>query len=293
MRTIAAVSLFSIAPIVLPAQSAEEPRFEVASIRPVTAPARPNGSMTGGPGSGDPERVAFSGVPMIRLLMLAFGILAPNSGELSGPPWIGSEWYDINAKVPSGATQKQVNLMLRNLLAERFGLKTHRELRGVSGYELTVGKNGPKLRFTSDPTAAPAAATGTPPKRAFDQDGFPAVPQGLSATQFATVDNGNMRVTGNSQSISDLMQAVILTSLNDGKPVVDKTGLTGKYAFKMDLALDGGFRRPNGPPLTPEDTPGPDIFSALDKYLGLKLQKAQILVDALVIDRLDKVPTAN
>jgi uncharacterized protein (TIGR03435 family) len=101
-----------------------------------------------------------------------------------------------------------------------------------------------------------------------------------------------MHVTGNSQSIADLI-LTIMTSLNDGKRVVDKTGLAGKFDFKMDLGVDGDFRRPGLPPLTPDDPVGPDIFSALDKYLGLRLQKAQISIDVLVIDRLDKVPTAN
>ena len=92
--------------------------------------------------------------------------------------------------------------------------------------------------------------------------------------------------------MSDLI-LIVETSLNDGKRVADKTGLTGKYDFKMNLALTGGFRRPAGPPLTLDDVVGPDIFAALDKYLGLKLQKAQLPIDVLVIDHLDKVPTDN
>jgi uncharacterized protein (TIGR03435 family) len=164
MRTIAAVSFLSIAPSLLCAQSANEPRFEVASVRPVSTPARPNGSVSGGPGTSDLERITYTGAPMVRLLRSAFGILDPNSGELSGPPWIGSEWYDITAKVPSGATQEQVNLMLRNLLAERFGLKAHYESHVVSGYELTVGKNGSKLKSAGDPTAIPAAPGSAAPK---------------------------------------------------------------------------------------------------------------------------------
>ena len=67
----------------------------------------------------------------------------------------------------------------------------------------------------------------------------------------------------------------------------------GKYDFKMDLGVDGGFRRPGLPPLTPDDPVGPDIFSALDKYLGLKLQKAEIPIDVLVIDHIDRVPSEN
>src|SRR5579863_5954307 len=149
MRTIVAVSLIAIVPRPAFAQSAAEtPRFEVASVRPASAPARFNGSVSGGPGSSDPERITFSGVPMIRLLMSAYGIplgmgspvrrFGPFSDQISGPAWIESDWYDINAKVPPGATQDQVNRMLQDLLAERFGLKLHHESREVSGYELVV-----------------------------------------------------------------------------------------------------------------------------------------------------------
>jgi uncharacterized protein (TIGR03435 family) len=303
-RTIAVASLIAIVPRPAFAQSAtESPRFEVASVRPVVAPARFAGSINGGPGTSDPERITFSGVPMIRLLMSAYDIplgmgspvrrFGPFSDQISGPAWIESEWYDINAKVPAGATQDQVNHMLQNLLAARFGLKLHHESREVSGYELVVAKNGPKLKPTSNPNAGPPTAGTAAPKQAYDQDGFPTIPQGLSATRFSAGDgDGNMHVTGNSQSISDLI-LTITTSLNDGKRVVDRTGLTGKYDFKMDLGVDGGFRRPGLPPLTPDDPVGPDIFSALDKYLGLKLQKAQVPIDGLVIDHLDKVPTDN
>jgi uncharacterized protein (TIGR03435 family) len=302
-RTIAAAGLIGFASLSVFAQTAAEtPRFEVASVRPVAAQQRFAGNMAGGPGTNDPERMTFT-VPMIRLLMFAYGIplgrtspvrrFGPFSDQIAGPAWIESEWYDINAKVPPGATQDQVNRMLQNLLAERFGLKLHHESREVSGYELVVSKNGSKLKPAADPKAVPPAAGTTPGKMVLDDDHFPVLPQGVSGTQFSNVDDeGSMRVTGKNQSMFDLM-LTIMTSLNDGKRVVDKTGLTGNYDFKMNLAIDGGFRRPGLGPRAPDDPVGPDIFSALDKDLGLKLQKTQIPIDVLVIDHLEKVPTDN
>jgi uncharacterized protein (TIGR03435 family) len=296
-----AATLIAILPIGAFAQSAADAsRFEVASVRPVGAQNRFAGNISGGPGSNDPERITFTGVPMMRLLMSAYGIpLAAGSrlqtfgvfsDQISGPAWIENECYDITAKVPSGATEDQVHHMLQKLLAERFGLKLHHEPREVSGYELVVAKNGPKLKPASEANP-PSPASGTPGKPVLD-NGYPVV-QSVSGTRFFSVDDeGSMRVTGKNQSVSDLIPTII-TSLNDGKRVVDKTGLTGKYDFKMNLAIDGGFRRPGLPPLTPDDPVGPDIFSALDKYLGLKLQKAQMPIDVLVIDHLDKAPTEN
>ena len=304
MRTFVAVSLIAIVPRFVYAQAAVETlRFEAASVRPVGAQTRFAGNITGGPGSNDPERITFSGVPMMRLLMSAYGIpvgmgspvrrFGPFSDQILGPAWMESDCYDINAKVPPGATRDQVNHMLQSLLAERFGLKLHHESREASGYELVVAKNGPKLKPTSDPSAGPPAAGTAAPKQAYDQDGYPTVQKGVSTTRFSAGDgDNNMHVTGNSQSISDLL-LTITTSLNDGKRVVDKTGLVGKYDFKMDLGVDGGFRRPGLPPLTADDPVGPDIFSALDKYLGLKLQKAEIPIDVLVIDHVDRVPSEN
>lgn len=303
MLRIAAATLIAILPIGAFAQPAADAlKFEVASIRPVGTQTRFLGNISGGPGSSDPERITFSGVPMMRLLMSAYDIprgtssparrFGTFSDQISGPAWIESEWYDITAKVPPGATEDQVNHMLQNLLAERFGLKLHHETREVSGYELVASKNGPKPKPTSHPTAERVAAGSAGPKPAYDQDGFPQVPPDLSATLFSAAEEGNMHVTGQSQSIIDLI-LTIETSLNDGKRVVDKTGLTGKYDFKMDLGAMGGFRRPGLGPLPPGDPVGPDIFTALDKYLGLKLQKAQIPIDVLVIDHLDKVPTDN
>ncbi len=296
-----ALAGFAFAPLVARGQAPAKLEFEVAAVRPVSAPARFGGRINGGPGSADPERITYTGVPMIRLLMAAYGIpigsgspLRPAgafSDQILGPPWIESEWYDISAKVPAGTTQQQVNGMLQNLLAERFGLKLHHETRELSGYELVVSKSGSKLKPTSDPNAQPPVGS---VKRVLGEVGFLVVPQGVRATLFSAVDDtGTMRVTGQSQSISDLIVAVIATSLNDGKRVVDRTGLTGRFDFKMDLDGGGGFRRPGLGPRPVDDPTGPDIFTALDKSLGLKLQKAQIPIDELVIDQLEKTPSEN
>lgn len=278
-------------------------KFEVATVRQVATPDRPGGTITGGPGTQDPGQINFKAVPMMRLLMWAYQIPVTNrtadrpfgaySDQVSGPPWMGSQFYDIAAKAPPGATQDQAAVMLQNLLAERFGLRFHKESWMVAGYELTVGKNGLKMRAAADPNAAPPAAGVPLPRMAADSDGFPVMPSGLRATWFNTIDNGNMRATGQSQSIQDLINAVILTSLNDGKRVADKTGLTGLYDFKMDLALTGGFRRPRGLALGPDDIVGPDIFEAVDKFLGLRLAKAQLPVEVIVVDRLEQSPSEN
>ena len=265
-------------------------KFEVASVRPVTVPARPIPVMTGGPGTVDPGRIRFI-APMNRLLQAAFG-LDRFPDRLSGPDWIGSEWYEVTASLPAAATKEQSNQMLVNLLADRFGLKFHHQSRNVSGYELVIAQGGPKLKVAGDSNAPPPTAGASLPRQTFDKDGYPEFPPGVSGTGFSPSENGTMHVAGKSQSIDDLI-LTILTSLNDGKRVADKTGLTGKYDFKMDLDDGGGFRRPGLGPRPVDDPMGPDIFTALEKSLGLKLQKAQISIDVVVIDHLEKAPSEN
>lgn len=285
----------------LPAFSQGVPlSFEVATVKPSDplAPSGrifPNGTWTGGPGSSDPERMVYTGVPMRQLLMLAFEVPfngGKASDQISGPSWIDDAKFDIVAKVRPGATKDQADLMLQNLLTERFGLMLHRETRQVSGYELTQSKGGAKLRPTIEPDAAPPAI-GTPASPNRVENGYPVVPPGLVGVRWFVVDNGLMHGTGQSQSISDLILSVILTYLKFDAPLVDHTGLTGKYDYHLDLALDGGFRRPAGPPLLPDEPVGPDIFPALDKQLGLKLEKKQVSIETLVIDRIERVPADN
>ena len=267
--------------------------FEVASVRPAD-PAAHN-SIVGGPGTDDPERLTYHGVPMRTILMQAYGILF-NGGkvtdQISGPAWLDNDHFDIVAKVRAGASKEQVNLMLQNLLVERFGLKVHRETRQVSGYELTQAKGGTKLKPTVDLDAAPPAV-GTPASPDRVENGYPVIPYGRSGVAWFVVDNGLMHGTGQSQSIFDLTAGVIFPYLKFDAPVVDKTGLTGKYDFHLDLALDGGFRRPAGPPLLPDEPTGPDIFAALDKQLGLKLEKKDVSIETLVIDHIERVPADN
>ncbi len=274
--------------------------FKVATVKPADPAAStgrifPDGTWTGGPGSSDPERIVYTGVPMRRLITLAYEIPfngGKASDQLSGPTWIDDAKFNIVAKVRPGATKDQVDLMLQNLLAERFGLKVHHETRQVPGYELTQSKGGAKLKPTVDPDAAPPAI-GTPASPNRVENGYPVVPSGVSGIRWFVVDNGLMHGTGQIQSISDLILSVILTYLKFDAPLVDQTGLTGKYDYHLDLAMDGGFRRPAGPPLLPDEPVGPDIFPALDKQLGLKLEKKQVSIETLVIDHIERVPADN
>ncbi len=270
--------------------------FEVASVRP----AGPNPEIRipqmylarGGPGTPDPGRINYSNVPMRELLRLAYGLKLPY--QLSGPTWMENERYDIVAKVPPGVTRDQFNVMLQNLLVDRFGLVVHREIRELPGYELSIGKGGPK--FKESPPAPPATATvppenpGEPPrlKTEKDRDGRVQLAPG-SAAMFSFGIPGGSRHTARQQPISVLI-SVLESPL--GKPLVDKTGLTGKYDFNLEYASDVSGDAPGGPAYAAGDAP-PDLFTALQDQLGLKLEQKKVPVDVLVVDRAEKTPKEN
>jgi uncharacterized protein (TIGR03435 family) len=147
--------------------------------------------------------------------------------------------------------------LLKNLLAQRFRLKVHRENRTVSGYEVISAKGGPKLQ---------------PAKEG-------ARPKDMPSAFHAQLLPNEMDAWG----ISTETFAHILVS-PAGKPVIDKTGLTGSYDIKLSYA----------PPNDPDAASAlPDIFTAIQEQLGLKLVPAKVPVDYLVIDHADRVPTEN
>ena len=296
------------------AQTAENsPAFEVASVKPA-APITGNFirvGMRGGPGSSDPGQITYTNVTVKNVLMNAYGV---KGFQISGPGWLDSERYDIVAKLPRGATKAEFMAMLQNLLAERFKLTLHREKKDLPMYALVVGKNGPKLKESVDdpapkeggPADGPAATMG---KLTMGRDGFPVLPAaaGGRGAMAMTMMNGNARMTANGQTMAGL--AEMLSNQLD-LPVVDMTGLTGKYDYTLYFAPEGlaGMRLPGGlpPPPPPGEAGGgmpaasapdaqsnPNLFTALQEQLGLKLEQRKGPVDLLVIDHLEKAPIEN
>src|SRR5260370_19868003 len=134
-------------------QPKESPTFEAASIKPA-APLSGMGMrvmMRGGPGSPDPGQITYSNVSLKNVVMTAYGV---KGYQISGPKWLDSERFDIVAKIAMGATKEQFEMMLQNLLAERFKLAVQRETKDLPIYALVVGKGGPKLKESVDDSAA-------------------------------------------------------------------------------------------------------------------------------------------
>src|ERR1700733_8096956 len=127
---LAGLSVF--APTVVHGQATEKPEFEVASIRPAPNLGYPGpGISRGGPGTPDPGQLTFEHATLALLIRLAYGV---EDFQVTGPSWIESERYDIAAKVPEGTTKAQSNVMLQNLLKERFKLGFHHETKEFQAY---------------------------------------------------------------------------------------------------------------------------------------------------------------
>jgi uncharacterized protein (TIGR03435 family) len=244
--------------------AAKVPSFDVISIRPNkdNAQMSGNGSFRMRVGSRSlPDGYSASNIDLKSLIANAYGV---RPDQISGgPDWSASYHYDIEAKVvPADGTalqpltKEQRILMLRSLLADRFKLDVHTETKEQPIYELVVARNGPKLQ--------------------------PAKPD--QSTRMT------MNASGKStMETADLSALVFQLSSQLGRPVVDKTGLTGKYEIKLEWTRDQG---PGSNDSTSTDSSGPSIFTAVQEQLGLKLNSTKGPVDTLVIDHVEQ-PTAN
>lgn len=289
--------------------------FDVASIKPFSPPQPGAGGgrgggfffgRGGGPGTPDPGRVNWTGASLRDLLTTAYDV---KRYQVTGPAWLDSERYEIVAKVPAGATKEQVNVMWQNLLADRFGVVLHRESKEFQVEELTEAKGGSKLKETELDAAAQAAGPPTgppsgPPK--LDKNGFPELPGPGQIIMIGPGPTGQMvaHLVAKARTMADLTD-LLGNQLN--KPVVNKTGLTGKYDYAIEYTPDlNGLPLPppppgaGGPGAGPAAAPGGDaaepgsnLVSAVQQQLGLKLTTAKAKLDVLVIDKAEKVPTEN
>jgi uncharacterized protein (TIGR03435 family) len=246
-------------PRIPPMAADANPTFEVASIRP------------SGPDEHGPRfwfqhrRFSVIHTSLSNLVKFAYGLQERQLAAVAD--WVNSENYDIFAE-PDGEGEpstEQWHSMVKKLIADRFQFKFHYEKRELSVYTLTVAKAGPKMtRSQSDPSASGGLGFGPP---------------------------GNFGATN--ATMADFAGAMGQAVLD--RPVVDQTGLTGRFDFRLTWTPDetqfgavGGYR----PPATENPDAPPDLFTAVQEELGLKLVSTKAPVDILVIDHIER-PSAN
>ena len=274
--------------------------FEAASLKPAEQGKRGLGPLRGGPGTSDPGQL--SGVASLKaVLMRAYRL---KDYQVSGPPWMDSERYEIVAKIPNGASGPQVALMLQGLLAERFGLAAHRETKELSMCALTVAKGGPKLNTSGEDAGSGADTTSFSPKLTKGADGFPEMASGQTIPRsYEVVIGGSDGLVYKLWARRETMEQLAdRLSAQLSRPVVDRTGLKDVYDFALTWAMEsaGGIPR-TGPPPDQIDMhsgpilsdPGLSIFTALPAQLGLRLEAGRGPIEMLVVDKVEKTPRAN
>lgn len=258
---LAACLILSAGFTALAQQSEAIPEFDAVSIKLSNGADHGPPNSDGGPGTRYPEWFGAN-VTIRSLISRAYGLI-DSQKQVSGPSWIDGQKFAIDARVPLGTTKEQFQKMLQKLMAERFGLVAHYETTALPVLELTAAKNSPKLN-TAPPESDPPGMT---------ISGGP---------------GGAIRLKARQQTMATL--AVLLSSRIEaggaGRTVVDKTGLADKYDFTLDYYVTAATAS------APADS-GPGVFEALQQQLGLKLVEAKENVDRIVIDHVEKTPTAN
>ncbi|HVV45121.1 MAG TPA: TIGR03435 family protein [Bryobacteraceae bacterium] len=233
---------------------AAPPAFEVASVKVSHAPdaAVLMGGNSMDVRSGRLRIPGVGGTVSIRNWTLGMCILAAwdlGSAQLSGPSWLNENRFDIEAKTSPSATQADLRQMLRTLLMERFRVAAHHEAREMPAYALVVAKGGPRLQAAKGDQRLPVIFAPT------------------------------ARLIGQGSTTESLAMALRRAA---GRPVIDKTGLTGAWDFTLSYSPDE----------TAADQ-GPSVFTALQEQLGLRLTPDRASVNVLVVDRAERIPLAN
>jgi len=242
---------------ILPMPTDAKPGVEVATIKP----AQPGTQLFMLVVQG--EKVVVKNFSLKFIIKFAYDV--PERQIAGGPGWLDTEKWDIEVEpdtpgMPSVAQMKEI---LQQLLAERFALKFHEEKRNMVAFALTVGKNGPKMTKTAD---ASESANFT-------------VPLGMVSARSATMGE-----------FAHLLQSDIL-----GQPVVDNTGLSGRWDFTLNWTpdetqfMDRGMR---APPAADDANAPPPLSTAIQAQLGLKLEAQKADAVVMLVDHVEH-PSPN
>jgi uncharacterized protein (TIGR03435 family) len=289
------------------------PKFEVASVKPGCGGSAPpdtksvsgGGRQTkGGVAVTSPGRLnecrSLADLIHMAYVMYADAQFHPVWGPQfaagppleGGPAWVRTDQYQIIAK-PGGVASREMmsGPMLQALLEDRFRLKIRRENRDIPVYALTVAKGGPKLQASPEGSCVPLPAR---------QPGDPAVTlppgQKFCKVMMGARKGPNTIMDAQATTLDEFSK--LLVHLID-RPVIDKTGITGRFDIHLEFAIDESTPRflPGGDlanvPAAPSDDPvGPAVFAAIQQQLGLKLEPTKGPGEFLVIDRVER-PSAN
>ena len=227
--------------------------------------------------------------PLIDILAAAYPAFSLPGQIVGGPDWVRTQRFDINARAEGNPSPESMVAMLRQLLADRFRLKVRTEPREVDVYALLVDRADRRLGPGMKESTADCRAIEEARKQAAQsgQRPAPAAPRpgvrpecGMLSMNMNCVQRlatGGMPVS----AITTPIQATV------GRPVVDRTGLTGRWDIELQFACAAGLQVAQDQPNAPAS-----VFTALQEQLGLKLESRKETMDVLVIDAIER-PTEN
>ena len=254
------------------------PSFEVASVRENTSGS--DRSSNSGPA---PGRFTITNMPLRFIILEAFGL---RHHQLIGAPgWTETTAYDIAATYPAGITptDQSVRVMLQNLLAERFELRTHRDTRELAAYSLVLARPDGVLGSQLTRSEVDCDQWLAEKRPQLNAGGPSRVAPGGARPACMMVATRTF-LSGGTRTIAQLgntLQSMVQ------RPIIDRTGLTGAFDVDLRWGTAGNVTTSREPVL--DDA---SIFTALQEQLGLKLESVRAPFDIVVIDSVRR-PTAD
>jgi bla regulator protein blaR1 len=270
--------------------------FDFASVRldasDVIPPASfPLSADDGSPPSGGIFRADFQLIVYIQFAYKIWPSREQTEAMLATlPEWARTDRFLIEARYPNKPTKDQVRLMMQSLLVDRFGLKAHFETRSMPVLAMTLakpGRLGPRLQPHVD---SPECADPVAPDAPLPKDRTLNFPFACGTFQLRTLPDQTAEV-----GARNITMALLASSLSTvgalGRPVIDQTGMTGRYDFNVIFSQEPTIAATSVSPSTDArpDTPGTTFLEAVREQLGLRLERTNAPVQALVIDRIEKL----
>ncbi len=268
------------------------------------------------------SRAEYIQMPLKQLIAIAY---KTKPYQITGPDWLASERFDVEATMPEGASKDDAPAMLQALLEDRFKLSVHRDTAEHKVLALVVGKGGPKLKETTEqPKPIDESAPLKPNQMTIDggegpvrmtrnPDGSATLDMGTRGTMTQKFDAENRAIRIDSSMVTMSGFADTLSSILSqmgGDRVVDMTGLKGNYEVSVEISLadlmtisrsqgfappppSGGGAAGSGPAEAASDPgAGLSIFQSMGQ-MGLKLEEQKAQVEQLMIDHVEKTPAEN
>lgn len=212
-------------------------------------------------------------------------VLSSQAAHTKGLEWtLGYRW-DIDARASDNATKDQLRLMMQSLLADRFKLSVHKETKELPVYALelvTTNKPGPQLQARPTDLECVNSATA---QQLTNQEAMPK----CGVTEFSSPKPGRNRLAGRAVTVEQIIDRLGVNA-PEQRPVIDRTGLSGKFDFSIEWAPE--YRGPLPPGYPQPDPTAPTFLEALKEQLGLKLDPTTGAVGVLVIDHVEE-PSPN